>query len=75
VRHGGGVGVVVESTGYRSRLGSKWLTRTMGDGQGPSVLLASSVDGGVDREEWWAREREEEVEVESGGSRQLVSQL
>jgi hypothetical protein len=29
VRHGGGVAVVVESTGYRSCLTSEWLTRTM----------------------------------------------
>ena len=27
-----------------------------GDGQGPSVLLASSVGGGRVGEEWWARE-------------------
>jgi hypothetical protein len=37
-----------------------------GDGQGPSVLLASSVGGGVVGEECWASWREEEVKVGEG---------
>ena len=52
MRHGGGVGVVGESTGY----GSKWLTRTMADGQGPSVLSRQGRMVG-ERERVGGRER------------------